>query len=81
MSHYSQLFNAYKRRYSLEYSKKKIQDDVNAVWKGLKEQKDNFPQNVILKIQEIDKSRKLKEAAVTSFFFSKVGSSEKCKII
>ena len=65
---YNDLYEAYKRCFGSEFSGKKIQDDVNVLWKKLKNDSKNFPKNVEEKVKELKKSATVKKAGLMSYF-------------
>lgn len=65
---YQSLFDAFKRCYSGEWTKQKIQEEANQVWKTLKEDKQNLASNLKAKIIELDKASVDKKAKFLNFF-------------
>ena len=73
MSEYNKLFDAYRKCHEGDFSKQKIQSNVNELWKALKNDKNAFPANVENKIKELLQKKTAKDAARTNFFTRQVG--------
>lgn len=64
---YTKLYEAYKQCYG-DLSKKKIQDEVNILWKQFKADKVNYPKNVETKVLELRSMASKKKGKLLSFF-------------
>lgn len=75
---YDKLFDAYKKCYSGEYSKQKIQNDVNMLWKSFKLDKKSLSSNVEKKVLELLQLKTKKDAVRLSFFTKQVSCDLIC---
>lgn len=74
MSLYNKLYEAYRNCFSSEFSKSKIQNNVNELWKSFKQDKESYPGNVEEKVLELQQRKTKKDASLICYFTRKVRS-------